>query len=222
MFKNIDEIIDRYFENKMYEKRTELCNIFSSYGSDKGNHHNYSTFYDYIFSSIRDKKLNIFEVGLGTNNINIPSNMGLNGKPGASLRGWKEYFKNSMIYGADVDKGCLFEEDRIKTYYTDQTNKEVIAECWGQPELSGIKFDILIDDGLHEYNANRNFFENSVNKLKKGGIYILEDISEEYLDKVENWFGDLSESKEYYYVETVTLPIPTEVQENNRLGIIVK
>jgi hypothetical protein len=222
MFKNIDDVINLYFENEVYRKNTDLCNLFTMYGSDKGNHHNYSTFYDYIFSHIKDENLNIFEVGLGTNNTSVPSNMGAHGRPGDSLRGWRDYFKNSMVYGADVDAGCLFEEERIKTFHTDQTNNEIIMKCWDNPELKDIEFDILIDDGLHEYNANRNFFENSIHKLKQGGIYILEDISEEYLDNVEKWFGELVVSKEYSYVETVTLPIPTDVQENNRLGVIVK
>jgi hypothetical protein len=95
-------------------------------------------------------------------------------------------------------------------------------KCWDNPELKDVEFDILLDDGLHEYNANKNFFENSIHKLKKGGIYILEDISEDYLDNIEKWFSELVDSSKYYYVETVVLPIPTEVQENNRLGIIVK
>jgi hypothetical protein len=126
------------------------------------------------------------------------------------------------VYGADVDAGCLFEEERIKTFHTDQTNNEIIMKCWDNPELKDVEFDILLDDGLHEYNANKNFFENSIHKLKKGGIYILEDISEDYLDNIEKWFSELVDSSKYYYVETVVLPIPTEVQENNRLGIIVK
>lgn len=222
MFKNINEMIDLYFDTQSYNVKTELCNLFTIHGSDKGRHHNYSTFYNYIFSHIRDENLNIFEVGLGTNNINIPSNMGPGGQPGSSLRGWKDYFKNSNVYGADVDKGCLFQEDRIKTFYTDQTNKEVILECWENDTLKNIEFDIIVDDGLHEYNANRNFFENSIHKLKTGGIYILEDISEEYLDKVEDWFNYMVNSKKYYYSVIVTIPIPTEVQENNRLGIVIK
>jgi len=219
MFNNINELIDSYFDNHLYNKSTDLCQLFNNYGSDKGNHHNYSTFYEHIFSHIKDEKLNIFEVGLGTNNVNVPSNMGAHGRPGASLRGWRDYFKNSMIYGADVDQGCLFQEERIRTFYTDQTNREVIDNCWNQLDLKDIEFDILIDDGLHEYNANRNFFENSVHKLKKGGIYILEDISEQYSDNVQNWFND---SSEYYFVKMITLPILGSVQENNRLGIIVK
>lgn len=222
MFKNIDEMIDLYFDTGKYEATTDLCRSFTAYGSDKGSNHNYSTFYDYIFSHIKNDKLNIFEVGLGTNNPDIPSTMGVNGRPGASLRGWRDYFPNSMIYGGDVDQGCLFEEERIKTFYIDQTDNKVMEECWNNEILKDIEFDILVDDGLHEYNANRNFFENSIHKLKKGGIYILEDISEAYLDDIENWFKELTDSGEYFYVETVTLPIPTCIQENNRLGVIVK
>ena len=30
--------------------------------------------------------------------------MSEDGKPGASLRVWKEYFSNAEIYGADIDK----------------------------------------------------------------------------------------------------------------------
>ena len=37
-------------------------------------------------------------------------------------------------------------------------------------------FDILIDDGCHRFEETIIFFENSINKLRKGGIYIIEDI----------------------------------------------
>lgn len=44
-------------------------------------------------------------------------------------------------------------------------------------EKIGIKnFDIIIDDGLHTTDANVNLFLNSFNKLKKNGIYIIEDV----------------------------------------------
>ena len=70
--------------------KTELCEIMTKYGSDKGTGpHNYTILYYELFKNIRYESLNIFELGLGTNNIDTPSNMGKNGKPGASLRGWK-------------------------------------------------------------------------------------------------------------------------------------
>ena len=38
------------------------------------------------------------------------------------------------------------------------------------------EFDIIIDDGCHRYEETINFYENSIDKLKDNGIYIIEDI----------------------------------------------
>ena len=38
------------------------------------------------------------------------------------------YFLNATIYGADVDKKILKNEEKIKTYYVDQTDKNSINE----------------------------------------------------------------------------------------------
>ena len=76
------------------------------------------------FQMDKNNNLNIFELGLGTNNTDVAYNMGPSGRPGASLKSWKEFLPNSMIYGADIDKIVLFNEDRIKTFYCDQTNPD--------------------------------------------------------------------------------------------------
>jgi hypothetical protein len=145
------------------------------HGSDKSlGWHNYTEKYFNLFNNIKFNKLNIFELGLGTNNLDIPSNMGKHGVPGASLRGWKEYFPNSQIYGADIDSRILFEEDRIKTFYVDQTKKESIQNLWKSIDVPF--FDIMLDDGLHELNANMCMLDNSFHKLKENGFYIIEDI----------------------------------------------
>ena len=55
---------------------TELCRIMNENGSDKGSGwHNYTILYEGIFSKKRLDKLNIFELGLGTNNIEISSSL---------------------------------------------------------------------------------------------------------------------------------------------------
>ena len=135
----------------------------------------------------------VFECGLGTNNPNLSGNMTVNGMPGASLKVWRDYFKNAQIYGADIDKDILFEEDRIKTFYVDQLNTASIEEMWKKIEIKN--FDIIIDDGLHTTDANINLFLNSFKKLKKNGIYIIEDVqSEEFaniMEKLKNFSPEL-------------------------------
>lgn len=163
--------------------KTDLCHIMTDNGSDKGNNwHNYTIYYESIFKDKKNNKLNIFELGLGTNDISLPSNMGENGIPGASLRGWKEYFLFSNIYGADIDKKILFKEDRINTFYCDQTDEKSIYNLWENDELKNILFDIIIDDGLHSVSANIIFLKHSLHKLNKNGFYVIEDILNEEVD----------------------------------------
>lgn len=178
------------------KKSTPLCEIMGRCKSDKGSinieysWHNYTTFYYSIFKDLREKQLRIFELGLGTNNVKMPSNMGAEGRPGASLYGWREYFPNSEIFGADIDTDILFNTDKIKTFYCDQTNPEIIKEMWNEPDLQD-NFDIIIEDGLHTFNANVCFFENSIHKLKPNGYFIIEDIlnneEELFKDKIKEW-----------------------------------
>jgi hypothetical protein len=209
-------------------KSTPLCEIMGKYGSDKGNKdiinswHNYTTLYYSIFNEKKDNKLRIFELGLGTNNINIPSNMGINGKPCASIYGWREYFPNSLIFGGDIDKDILINEERIKTYYCDQQNPEIIKEMWNNKDLEE-EIDIIIEDGLHTFNANVCFFENSIHKLKSGGYYIIEDIviTEKHLfiNKINNeWNIKYPE----YIFNLVEVPSFVNGNDNNLLIIYKK
>ena len=56
--------------------------------------------------------------------------MGKDGKPGAWLRIWCEYFPNAEIFGADIARDILFDDDRIKTFDVDQTNSTSVTEMW--------------------------------------------------------------------------------------------
>jgi len=178
------------------KQATPLCEIMGRHKSDKGSidilnsWHNYTTFYYSIFKELRQEKLRIFELGLGTNNVNLASNMGKDGRPGASLYGWEEFFPNSKIFGADIDSTILFNTDRIQSFYCDQTNAHIIKYMWNEPALQE-DFDIIIEDGLHTFNANVCFFENSIHKLKRNGYYIIEDINNSeahlFLYKMKEW-----------------------------------
>ena len=103
---------------------------------------------------------NFLEIGLGTNNVKLASNMGEDGTPLASLRAWRDYFENANIYGADIDRNILKNEQRIKTFFVDQTNPATINSLFDEIGINN--FDVILEDGLHEYSANICFFENSI------------------------------------------------------------
>lgn len=201
-----------------FSKSTELCEIMTRFGSDKGcnAHHNYSMVYTKLFETMRNEQLNIFELGLGTNYTDVPSSMGQNGKPGASLYGWKEYFQNAQVFGADVDKRILFDCDRIKTYYADQLKSDTIIDMWNNINE---EMDIIIEDGLHTYDANINFLINSFHKVKKGGMYIIEDVQQYEISHFNDTL--ISLKSKLNYSDFIILDIPYSKRGTDNVMIVI-
>lgn len=203
---------------------TPLCEIMGRNKSDKGDvnilssWHNYTTYYYFIFQELKEKPLRVFELGIGSNNVNIPSNMGANGRPGASLYGWAEFFPNAKVFGADIDKNILFETDQIKTFYCDQTKPESIRALWNEPALQE-DFDILIEDGLHTFQANCCFLENSIHKLKSRGYFIIEDIMNAEYHLFQNKLGEWKARYPGYTFELLQIPSMVNTYDNNLLVI---
>ncbi|MDO8336400.1 MAG: hypothetical protein Q7T74_06505 [Candidatus Saccharibacteria bacterium] len=157
----------------------ELRDLFAHYGSDKSTKHDYYLVYAFLLKAKRGLPLKILEIGLGTNNIHIPSNMGKEGKPGASLRAFRDWGTKFLVYGADVDKDILFSEERITTYFVDQTKTESLQEL--ASHFSPDSLDLIIDDGLHTPWANLNTLNLALNLVKPGGYVVIEDILDRYL-----------------------------------------
>lgn len=154
-------------------KTKKLASLFEQYGSDKAGTHNYHLLYSQIISADSEK---ILEIGLGTNNKNVVSNMGNTGHPGSSLRAFRDFCPKAHVYGADFDSEVLFEEDRISTFWTDQTSDVAMRDFFVQlPD----GFDLIIDDGLHSPHANLRTLSFSLEKIRVGGWIIIEDISED-------------------------------------------
>ena len=103
--------------------------------------------------------------------------MGNNWIPGGSLRAFRDFLpEECRIYGADIDKRILFTENRIDTFFVDQTDLSSFDELSNNtPE----KIDLIIDDGLHAPNANIALLSFSFNKLDIGGWVVIEDIAHE-------------------------------------------
>lgn len=154
---------------------SELCEIMHRHNSDKSTVHSYTQLYDFLFNNIRATAENVLEMGIGSVDPSFAYTMGANGTVGASLRGWRDYFSKAQIFGADIAEKELFEEDRIKTFFADQLNIPTIQSMFDKTGVE--KFDVIIDDGLHCFQANHTFLRVAIDHLKEGGIYVIEDIA---------------------------------------------
>lgn len=230
---NRDQFLDKYLQTNSKLKLTIyseenwnplLADLCDKYGSDKGcidpmckpfpwDSHSYTDLYTLLFQHRRMHVLKVFECGLGTNFSDVPSNMSKNGRPGASLRVWKDYFPSAIIIGADVDRRVLFTEERIFTYYVDQTDASTINQLWIDAGID--EFDIMIDDGLHTFEAGRCLLENSIHKLSRDGIYIIEDVSDADLIKFKKYMDD----KNHNY-KVVRLQRANSTSSNNNLILV--
>ena len=174
--KDYRSIVYKNFDYKNYDYR----NIFEKFKSNKGGYfkrdntirHFYADFYEESLKNIKIE--NLLEIGI---------------EYGGSLRAWSALFPKSNIFGADINKEYLFEESNIKTFYTNQLDKDELNNFYNK--IKDIKFDVIIDDGLHTYEANINTFEILYSLLdKQKGIYFIEDIIFKDLKRYYSYFGD--------------------------------
>lgn len=154
----------------------DLSDLLNHYGSDKDSS-GYSHLYSILFDHIKNEKMNVLEIGIGTMTPGVQSSMKNympdTYKPGASHRAWRDYFINSNIYGVDIQPDTQFSEDRLKTFLLDSTNKSDVDNLMSN---LNIQFDIIIDDGWHWDEAQKKTLLNFFPYLKENGIYIIEDI----------------------------------------------
>lgn len=209
------------FDGIDINQETELCQIMKRNGSDKSTTHNFTRLYHHIFKNLRNNVKNIFELGIGTTNPDIKNNMGKNGVPGASLRGWREYFPRSQVYGADIDRDILIKEDRIQTIYCNQMSQKSISYMWSQIDDS-IKFDLIIDDGLENIEGKHSFLYTSINRLSRQGVFITEDIPNHQLEDYKKIISILNVNYRNLEFNLITIPYDGNNYNNNIFAIYYK
>lgn len=136
-----------------------LKELFKKYNSDKGFKHHYDKVYDVDFLNLKNKKINLLEIGI----------LG-----GSSIKTWLEYFPNATIYAIDIlpkDSVEILNNNRVRYLQHDSTDANIIdlVKQWN------VQFDIIIEDGLHTPSANLNTFKNLIPFLKKDCYYYIED-----------------------------------------------
>jgi demethylmacrocin O-methyltransferase len=164
----------------MINNQTELCSLFTKYKSDKCPQifHSYSPVYYELLKSHKLSIKSLIEIGIGNKPCMI-NTVGDQYVPGASLRAWRDFFPNSIIYGLDINTEIFFQEERIECLYTDQSSEKALLETINKIKtlnFSHNNFDIIIDDGSHIKNHMILSFNVLSNFLNKKGIYIIEDI----------------------------------------------
>jgi len=109
--------------------------------------------------------------------MNLDLNSPPTTKPGESLKMWKDFFRYSNIFRIDIADDCMFTEERIKTFKVNQAKPNELINF---AKSFNLKFDIIIHDGVHLLGPTYITLVTLLDFLQPGGIYIIEDIWQEY------------------------------------------
>jgi hypothetical protein len=128
---------------------------------------------------MRSQPINLLEVGIGVagQNTNNKIVRGRNTSGGASLKMWAEYFPFAHVYGIDINPANHLDTARISTTVCDQSQEEALRALVAR--LSGVDFDVIIDDGSHRAADQQLTLGVLFPKLALGGHYFIEDLGSE-------------------------------------------
>jgi hypothetical protein len=155
--------------------------IARKHGTDKYLH-GYTVQYRHHFNCLRNKRLKLFEIGVG--------GFGDANKGGESLRMWRDYFTKAEIYSIDIADKTRLSEHRIHVFQGDQNDPAFLndfASRFGP-------FDLIIDDGSHYSEHVITSFRALFPHLKENGIYVIEDLYYSYNEELDGSADDLNNS----------------------------
>ena len=144
-----------------------LVELFDKHKCDKGNiRHRYDRVYVPALEHLRDKEFNMLEIGIFK---------------GASVEAWREYFPKANFFGIDIFVRMTPEDipalnrSRVKWCKCDSIvgPNDEFNKMVGDID---IKFDVIIDDGMHTHDSQRCTFDNFSPYLSDEGMYFIEDV----------------------------------------------
>jgi hypothetical protein len=172
---------------------TPLCEIARRHGVDWGgvlepypNHranlfHDYSPIFYELTKDWASETWAVLEVGVAE---------------GRSMRVWAEWFSNAQIIGLDIDpKSLRIKENRIRTYYCDQSKPDSIHQALkaAAKRQHVTLFDYIVDDGSHIRAHQILTASVLLSSLQPWGIYFVADCinGAEPIPVPSGWYNDV-------------------------------
>lgn len=144
--------------------------INNQFTTDKNDLHAYCDhFYEKEFAKYRDQSIDMIEIGV---------------QRGGSIGLWAEYFNKVRLLGLDIDPlpeayDIIAKYPNAKLEKLDAYRNEVVE---AMPMA-----DIIIDDGPHTFGSQIYAARNFVNRVKPGGMFIIEDVQRhEHFQELHN------------------------------------
>ena len=162
--KNLDTISIK--KKELFNKDLNfLFKYFDSYKLQEG----YTDFYHENLKGLKGKKLDILEIGVAR---------------GDGIASFYFYFPYSNLIGVDNNPfKTRYKSKRIRNMYVDISSRQILKNLTNHLNQ---KFDLIIEDCSHKLIDQILCFSENFKNLKKGGIYIVEDLNFPEIHKMYN------------------------------------
>ena len=162
--KNLDTISIK--KRELFNKDLSfLFKYFDSYKLQEG----YTDFYHENLKGLKGKKLDILEIGVAR---------------GDGIASFYFYFPYSNLIGVDNNPfKTRYKSKRIRNMYVDISSRQILKNLTNHLNQ---KFDLIIEDCSHKLIDQILCFSENFKNLKKGGIYIVEDLNFPEIHKMYN------------------------------------
>lgn len=194
---NPNEFVESIYIESSFSK-SNLCKLGEKYSTDKSpynknkvdfHRHAYTPFYDILFSTLKEKKINFAEIGILDN---------------SSIKMWREFFPNANIYAFDNREDILTKAklDNLQNVFYKKLDVGDIYDInkkFGILKDKGILFDVILDDSSHVFEHQINVIKGCTKFLKKSGLLMIEDIykyNENY--SINNYYLNLQKYLKYF------------------------
>ena len=217
-FKNNNSFNKILIDSSLSE--TKLCKLGKKYQTNKssinveGHRSGYTSLFTILFSSLRDKKINIAEIGIERN---------------GSIKLWREYFKRALIFGFEFDKKKIeiAKKQKLKNTNFFEINVHNKNSIYSAFRKTKVKFDIIIDDSTHLFDDQIRVIENCYKFLKTNGLMIVEDIHRFRNGYEDNkYYSKLAGIKKYFheifFIETKHVNNFTSNYQNEKILLLLR
>ncbi len=145
-----------------------LTDLARKYRTDKWGRHFYTPHYERHLQHLRDESFTLLELGIG--------GYKREGRGGASLGMWEEFFPSARIVGLDIEDKSFVDGGRIRSYRGSQVDHEILQRIID--DAGEVK--VIVDDGSHRPEHIRESFRYLFPLLPDDGVYAIEDTQTSY------------------------------------------
>ena len=171
--------------NKYGIKSSKIKNDVSKKHNQGGDcvEHGYDVVYNLKFKPYRNKQIKLCEVGV---------------LHGHAIYMYSKYFSNIEIYGYDINIDFVKQFQKDPEFW-DKLKELKVLDSTDSKKTKEVKhmFDIIVDDGDHRAESMIKTFANFYPKLKKDGLYVIEDAKHKRYNVVRKYLDKMNITHEY-------------------------